>query len=286
MGWGPSAPDTSAADAAAAKSAAISEQQFDYYKTNIAPLAKTQMEDNIKYAKLASDRAEEGQKFQMDTAKRYDDRFWNVQAPMQDRLVKDAANFDTEGRREEMAGVAMADVENQIGAADEAAQRGLQRRGVNPNSAAALSMSNAVSLNRATARANAGNQVRTAARAEGYGRRVDAQAMLQGLSGFSSAATAGAQNYMDVGLRAGTSGMAGISAAGNLGNSTANYAAGNLNASSGQMRANAIERAKDPTFDFFAGLAVGGVKTFAPLIGEGIRAGANAIGGMFGSAKS
>ena len=251
-----------ASNAANAASVAITQDQWEWTKAR-QPMLDKQTDDMIAMGRDQYNLNRDGQVFEQGLARKYDDRYWNTVAPMQDRMVADANSFDTNARREELAGQAGADVHQSFDAMQGEMQRGLDRRGVNPSAGAALAMGNAASMGEATAMANAMNKTRAAARAEGYGRKVDANAMMSGMAGFSSSAAAAANNYGDNAGQAAGIGMGGLTA-GASGRATGagNAATGYSNAAR-QYHGNAIESAKNPGFDFVAGLAGSAVKGWA-----------------------
>lgn len=265
MGWGPKAPDMSGANEAARTGAAISREQFDYWKNNIAPDEQRQRQQMIDIGERSYKLSEDNQVFQQGLARKFDDRFWNTQAPLQDDLLAENAAFDTEARRDELAGQANADVNSSFAAAREQQQRGLSRMGVNPGSGKALAMSNQMALAQAAAGANAQNKVRAAARAEGYGRKIDSNALLAGLPGFSSAANSAALGWNGNGQNAGSLGMDATSRSADIAGRMAGGAASGMQSASSNLRSNAIESAKSPGFDAAMGLIAGGMKMYGSM---------------------
>lgn len=260
MGWGPDAPDMTAANTAAASGARISQEQWDYYRNNIAPRALDQMDEQTAIGRDTFNLSRDSQQFQMGLARRYNDRYWSTNVPLQDRIIAENNVFDTEGRREELAGQANADVNSAFSSAREQEARGLSRMGVDPGSGRALALGNQTSIAQAAASAGAMAKVRAAARAEGYGRQMDSNAILSGLSGFSSSANSASNSALGLGLNASQNGMNGITGATNAMNSTGSSAANGLQNASSNMRGNAIESARSPGFDAMMGLAAGGMR--------------------------
>jgi hypothetical protein len=120
---------------------------------------------------------EEAMRFGLDSSRTaYDqsqqDREWVVGrrgllSRQQDRLVSEADSFNTEDRRNQLAGEAIGDVNQAFSAAQGAQSRGLTRMGVNPNDGRYASMGNQMAMGQALAQSNAANKVRQAARMEG-----------------------------------------------------------------------------------------------------------------------
>jgi len=264
MGWGPKAPDMSGANAAAREGAAISREQWEWTKER-QPRIDAQADRMIAIGEDQYALNRDDQIFQQGLTRQYNDRFWNTQAPLQDSILQDALDFDTEGRRNELAGLASADVNAAYSNARAQEARGLSRMGVNPGSGRALAMQNQTSIAQAAAQAGAMNKVRAAARLEGYSRKADANAMLAGLAGFSSSAAGLANSFGQSGQGASGIGMNGMGQAAIQFNAGANGAASGLQSASGNLRANAVESAKNPGFDALMGLAAGGLQTYGMM---------------------
>lgn len=249
----------SASNAATAAGVELNREQWEWTKAR-QPMLDKQTEDMIAMGREQYELDSEGQKFQQGLAKKYDNRYWEKVAPMQDKMVSDAQAFNTDGRREELASEAGADVNSAFSGARDQQSRGLSRMGVTPGSGRAMMADTALTLGQSTAMANAMNKTRTAARAEGYGRVVDANAMMSGMSGFSSSATQAAQGYGSNAVAASGVGMNGINAGGAARAAGASNAVSGYFNGAGNYRANAIESAKNPGFDAVMGLVAGGMK--------------------------
>jgi hypothetical protein len=243
----------------------MNKEQFDYWKTVTNPRALAQEDEMIAQGKDQLKRSNEAQEFQMGLTKKYDQRFWDKQAPMQDSLTKEANDYNEAANVDKMSGQAGADVETAFGAAQAQQQRGLNRSGVNPRSGQALAMGNQTAIAMASARANAENKTRDAAKLMGHSLKLDANAAMAGLSGFSSAANSAAQNWSGNGMAAGRMGMDGIYAASSMANSSTGGAAAGMYGASSQLRSNAIESAKSPGFDAAMGLVAGGMKMYGSM---------------------
>lgn len=86
---------------------------------------------------------------------------------LQDQMVADARNFDTEDRSAELAGQAGADVEQAFAQQREESGRSMARMGINPNSGRYAAMDAQMSMAQALAKAGVQNAARQAARSEG-----------------------------------------------------------------------------------------------------------------------
>lgn len=127
-------------------------------------------------------------------------RYKSVFQPMEDRLIKEANNWDSAARQEGAAAEARADV---IGAADmqrQASNRQLTGMGVNPNSGRFAGSQRAGETATALAAAGAANSARDRIRQQGISMRADAVNIGRGLPS-QAAGSAG------LGLTAGNSAM-------------------------------------------------------------------------------
>ena len=267
----PKAPDMTAANTAAASGAKIIQEQWDWTKAR-QPKIDAQSDRMIAIGEDQYALNRDQQVFQQGLSRKYDDRYWNSVAPMQDQMMAEANSFDTEGKRDELAGLALADVNQAFSSARDQSSRAMGRMGVNPSSGRSMAMGNQMAVAQAAAQSNAMQKVRAAARQEGYGRKVDANAMMSGMSGFSSTAASAAGGYGGSAMTAGGMGMAGMNQGAAGFNTAASAAAGGLQSASSNLRSNAIESAKDPGFDFVAGLATGAVGGWAGRAGRAGRA--------------
>ena len=132
-------------------------------RTNAANLA----EDRTKYNALQDEQIARGRKFQ----------------GTEDAMLADAQNFDTEGKREELAGKAMGDVNQGFANAKAQAVRSQQRMGVDPNSGRALATGNQMAIGQALGLSSAATTARTQAETQGYARKMDAVGLGKGVIG-------------------------------------------------------------------------------------------------------
>jgi len=129
-------------------------------------------------------------------------RWENVFRPIEDRIVKDANEWDSPERQSDRAAEAKADVMTNASQQKGATERNLASMGVNPNSGRYAGATKAVEQNTALAGAGAQNKARNQVRTEGMALRSDAANMGRGLP---SQAAQGAA----LGLKAGNSALAG-----------------------------------------------------------------------------
>lgn len=149
---------------------------------------------------------------------------------LQDQAVREARDFNTEAKREELAGMASADVQRAFSNARDQGVRSMTRMGVNPNDPRFGSQVRQLITDQTLAQAAAANGARRGARNEG-------RALTDRAAGFLSGAPALATQATGGGAAAGTAPV-GIAAnsltAMNSGLATANNAAGSLtNATTG-----------------------------------------------------
>ena len=255
----PKAPDMSGANDAARAGMEINREQWDWTKAR-QPKYDEQSDRMIQIGEEQYALNRDQQVFQQGLSRKYDDRYWNSVAPMQDRMMAEANNFDTEGKRDELAGMALADVNQAFSSARDQSSRAMGRMGIRPDSGRAMAMGNQMSIAHAGQAAAQMQAARKMAEATGYGRKVDANAMMSGMSGFSSTAAQASNSFGQSGMNAGGMGMAGMNQGGAGFLAGANGASSGLQSASQNLRSNAIESAKTPGFDALMGLAAGGMQ--------------------------
>lgn len=132
------------------------------------------------------------QKGIMDSTKQQGDDYYQYQTntfrPLEQKIVADAMNFDTEGYREGQARSASLDVQRAMANSEAQSARAMAAMGVNPNSGRFAGMKRANSLQTAAMRAGAATGARTQAEAMGYARKMDAAGLGRNLPGASTGA--------------------------------------------------------------------------------------------------
>lgn len=264
---GADAPDTTKSDAIAEKQANLSEEQWNDYKKNMQPLVLEQMRKTIDNGDLMTQSAIEEQKFQLGLSKKYDDRYWNTQVPLEDSLISEANNYDTDAERERMAGQANADVRTQFGASREQMMRDMASRGVDPGSPSAYMAAGSMGAREAASAAAAMNKTREAARSMGWAKKLDAASLAKGLPGFTSSASQMALGWNGQGLTAGASGLGAATAASGATNSAAATALGGYGqaVNSYGVGIQARQKAEDNKSSM-AGAGVGAAATVAAAV--------------------
>jgi hypothetical protein len=181
----PPPPDYSGLQDLGERQLAFSQRQYEEMK----PLA-----ERVAASQIAA------QDQQMQQAKDYYDYQVGTFRPVEQGLVRQAQEFDTEAYREQLASQAAADTARAFGAAEGATARNLARRGVGPGSGNAMAMQNQNALALASARAGAATGARNQAEQLGYARKLDAAGLGRGLAGASTAAYGGATGAGSAGL--------------------------------------------------------------------------------------
>ncbi len=176
------APDTSGTNAAALKSAELSDKAFDWY-TKEYDKTQPQRDAAVAQSTAVSDAQLTAMQTATQQAKDYDTRTKTVFQPLEDKIVADAQAYDTPERRLQAANEAQANVETSFGTAQDGLNRSLARSGVTPGSGRSISMMQDVALKKATAIAGATTTAQKGVETQGYARMQDAAALGKGLVG-------------------------------------------------------------------------------------------------------
>lgn len=166
------------------------------------PLQKEQLQFGLESARTAYDQSQSDRKWMLDRR--------GSLSGMQDTLVQDAKTFNTEAKREELAGQAGADVAQGFGAAREQNARALTRMGVDPSSGRALAMGNQMSMAQALGTAQAKTGARTQARQEGFALTDRATNALSGFPAMGMQATMSGAGLGASGTTIANQGLAGM----------------------------------------------------------------------------
>lgn len=165
---------------------------------------RRQYDDMAPHLKEIAETQTEAMRQQMEQGEDYYNYMKDTFRPMEEGLVKDAEEFNTEEAREQMARDAAVDVSRADQVARDSNMRVMQRMGVNPNSARFQSMNKSQGLKLAGMKAGAMTNARERAQQLGYAKKLDAIGIGRGLPGASTAAynsatnagTAGANSHM------------------------------------------------------------------------------------------
>jgi len=175
------------ADRAAELSYGLGQQQLGLGREQLA-FTKQQYAEMSPLARRVAEAQIAAQEEQMRQARDYYDYQVQTFRPLEKGLVADAQSFSTERYREQLAAQAAEDAARAFDTTQGMASRDLARRGVSPNSGAALAMSNQNMLGLASARAGASTSTRERAEQLGWARRLDAAGLGRNLAGASTAA--------------------------------------------------------------------------------------------------
>lgn len=194
------APDVTAMNEAAKANSEIAKEALAFYKEAYAEQAPLREQ-----AAATAQQVSEAQLSAMEQNTAISKDYWDYQKgtfrPLEQGIVADAEAYDTEARREQKAGEAVADVQQQIDGAQGQQQRNLTRMGVNPADGKFAAMSNGMTMAGALGKAQAANKAREAVEVQGFARKMDAANLGRGLAS-SQATSAG------VALNAGNSAAA------------------------------------------------------------------------------
>ena len=187
-------------------------QQIMQNSNDLAPLQKQQLQFGLDSAKTAYDQSQQDRQWMLTRR--------NQLSGIQDQMVKDANDFNLEGRQNQLVDRAYADINEGYSNARAQGLRNMERMGVNPASGRMAALASQDNVGLAAARAGAASKVREAARAEGYALTDRANNALAGYPAMASGATGAGAGYGAAGLglaNAGLGGLnSGLSAAGGL----------------------------------------------------------------------
>lgn len=166
------------------------------------PLQKEQLQFGLDTSRTAYDQSQEDRTWMLDRR--------GLLSSMQDTLSQDARSFNAEDKANELAGKAMADVNQGFANAEGQQSRALARMGVNPSSGKALAIGNQTAIAKATALAAAGTGARDRARSEGYALTDRATNALAGYPAMGMQATQSGAGFGASGTTIANQGLAGM----------------------------------------------------------------------------
>ena len=188
----------------------------------IQPLQKEQLQFGLDTARTAYDQSQQDRTWMLDRR--------GSLTTMQDTLAQDARSFNTEDKANELAGRAMADVNQGFANVEGQQTRAMARMGVTPDSGKALEMGNQTAIAKATALAAAGSGARDRARTEGYALTDRATNALAGYPAMGMQATQSGAGFGASGTTIANQGLAGMNsgygAAGTMAGQMGSNAAG------------------------------------------------------------
>lgn len=267
---------------AAKQQADLAQQEYEDFKANVWPQLqesiKSQTDMSTKIQQQQYDLTNKNASLADDYQKRMKEEFY----PLQDKLVKQAEDTNTQGYQEQQAALAMGDINDQFANQRKQNDMRMQSYGINPTSGAYAGQQNATDIMQAATGAAAATRARQAADQLGWARMMDAQGLGAGLAGNQATSTGLSLNAGNASLASGAQGIGAVNALGNSyaqgyggamqgWNNVGNLGLGTYNA---QISAyNAQQAANAQSSSGFGG-AIGG------LIGAGMN------GGSGGFAKS
>jgi hypothetical protein len=189
-------PDYSAMAAATERGIATAEKlgnrQMDF--------AQRQYDEMKPLAERVAAQQMAAQQQQMQQAQDYYNYQQQTFRPLEQGLVEQARNYNTEGNRQQLAAQASADAANAFQGAQNVSSREMARRGINPSSGGALLMRNQNALGLASMTAGAATNARRQAEQTGFARSLDVTGLGRGLAGASLGAYQGANASGSAGL--------------------------------------------------------------------------------------
>lgn len=221
----------------------------------MAPLQREQLQFGLDSSKTAYAQSQADRAYALERR--------GLQTEMQDRIVAQANEFNQPGRMEQMAAEANADVDTAFSNVRGQSQRAMARRGINLSSGRAAALDQSLNIDQASAKANAANRVRAAARQEGYALTDRANNALAGYATQASGLSGAGAGYGASGLGLTNSALAGL----NSGWGQVNQGAASLGQNAGSMyntQLNAWQQgqnAKTESSGQMGGAALGAVAT-------------------------
>jgi hypothetical protein len=158
------------------------------YELGTAQQTESKRQYDLNYAAFQPILKSQTDIMDVNAANAAEDRAYNLSTyrPLEESMVKDAANFNTDAKREQLAGIAGADVSKAFANARGQSARANDRRGVNPAGGGGNDIQ--LQIAQAGMTASAENSARTAARNEGVARMTNAVGLGKGLTGAAQGA--------------------------------------------------------------------------------------------------
>ncbi len=198
-------------------------QQMISINNQMAPLQREQLQFGLDSSRTAYAQSQADRAYALERR--------GLQTEMQDRIAAQANEFNQPGRMEQMADEANADVDSAFSNVRGQSQRAMARRGINLSSGRAAALDQSLNIDQASAKANAANRVRAAARQEGYALTDRANNALAGYATQASSLSGAGAGYGSNGLGLANSALAGL----NSGWGQVNQGAASLGQNAGSM---------------------------------------------------
>ena len=161
---------------------ALNERMFDDYTTNDRPWMREIANRALGISESNARRAGELSDYQLGQMKYYDDRFKNIVAPMENRLMNDVNRFDSDAYKNATVGRAMSDTQQSFDSAMAQGLRAKQRMGLNPASGGFWDPN--MDIAKASALSSAANKTRLAADQIGLANKMQLYGGMKGMSGL------------------------------------------------------------------------------------------------------
>ena len=258
MGWGPAAPDLTAANTAAKNQAAIAMEQWAKTKEYLPKAMALADAENARSDRLA-DASEADSKLYRGIAQHQFEQA-GLAEPFQQQMRDTATAYSSGSVGDGDAGRANVDVEQGFNNATGSMARSAGRMGLNVGSAGFASAMGDMYTQKALASAGAQTNARSNARIKAEA--LFAEAAGAGKSAFENGRRTGEASSVsaDNAVHYGAAGLGAVnSVQTNYGTGVAG-AASQLGSAAVALRRNAVEAASSPGFDMFAGLATAGLK--------------------------
>lgn len=274
---------TESADRIAARQADLAETQYRNHLDNIQPRTTRAMDRAAEVADLVEARASKQFDFEYDNAQRYSGRYWNTQVPLEDTIISEARAAGSDAEQARQAGLATADTRRSFASMRDMVARDSARRGVNPNSGAAMALARQAATAEALGVASAATGARSRERQVGFARRTDAAALGRGLPGFSGTSTQLANSANNTGLATAPVGINAVGAGAGINNAGFGAASSMFGQSLGSSMSgfnagtagfNARDRAMGTAYNSPA------QSIYGSIAGAGLRFGASRLAGQ------
>ena len=168
----------------------------------IQPLQREQMQFGLDASRTAFDQAQADRTYALERRGQL--------TGLQNQMIGEARDFNTENRGAELAAQAGADVEQAFANQRQASGRAMARMGINPNSGRSSAMDAEMSMAQATAKAGIQGGARQAARAEGRALTDRASNALAGYPAMGMSATGSGAGFGAAGINITNQGLAGM----------------------------------------------------------------------------
>jgi hypothetical protein len=172
-GGGGGGGSTAAQNYTAIQQIQLSREQLDWAKQMYAQ-EQPAREEASRVANEVAGVQVDAMRQQMNFAQQSRDDYEQLYRPLEQKIVKEADEYDTPERRAAESAKAVASVEQQLNIQRDATMREQERSGVNPASMRTAGLQASMDLNAAKLKAGAGTAAGQAVEAQGYARRMDA----------------------------------------------------------------------------------------------------------------